>query len=29
MSHGNSHANPEDVMFDETKRKWIWIGDKK
>ncbi len=29
MSHGNSHANPEDVRFDETKRKWIWIGDKK
>ena len=29
MSHGNSHANPEDVRFDETRRKWIWIGGKK
>jgi len=26
MSHGNSHANPEDVKWDEINRKWIWVG---
>ena len=26
MSHGNSHASSEDVKWDESNRKWIWVG---
>ena len=26
MNHGNSHATLEQVMWDESKRRWIVIG---
>ena len=28
LSHGNSHVTPEDVVWDDTKRKWILVEKK-